>query len=346
MKPYAPRTTSRTWMLFADLMLVALAAVLAVAGHLGDRLTSIDTDLKPPPQSGDALMADLDATRRLLAEAEAARNKAEAGRIALVAEIETTRRLLADAEAARKKAEADRIARTAEYEAARSRVKDLQDQVTALDRMLVELRKAHQDLKADFEKVANLQQGIHQELLGLKSKRPGRLGKVALLIDTSGSMDGNREGQAAVGVSRWLVTKSTIRTWLEHLSADEVVLIRFHSIAEEPRVFRVGNAEARKKLVDEIESWKPAGLTATHDALVAAYARADLDAIILFTDGQPTEKIGDRDTSSRAIYKLLDSNKERGVPINVVAIGQYFDVEFSTFLLELARRTAGSFQGR
>jgi len=358
MKPDAPRNASRTWMLFADLMLLAFAAALAAAGHLGNRLAPAEAERDEARRQRDAASADLAAARRQLAAATTARDQAEARRIALVAE-------LAAAAAARDRAEERRIALADELAAARTReqmlqgkltralaegekAKDLQAKVDTLSHQIKELEeqkliqaKAAEEAKADAERAVAKEKGVRQELLGLKSKQKDRLGKVALLVDTSGSMD----DKAANGSSRWKLTRDTIRAWVEYLAADEVVLIRFHSRVELPRAFRVGDADARKEFLAEVDRWKPEGSTATYDALAEAYAHSP-DAIILFTDGAPTEEIDGRKTGKEAIYKLVAGHRDRNVPINVVGVGQYFDVGFSAFLLELARLSDGSFQGR
>lgn len=68
-----------------------------------------------------------------------------------------------------------------------------------------------------------------------------------------------------------------------------------------------------------------------------------------FCDQERSELIqGDREKISAQLVKaiLTLSLQHTNVPVNAVALGDYFQEAQSKFLLELARRTGGAFLGR
>lgn len=352
MRPSKSGNSSRSWMLMADLLLLAFAGALAVAGSFGQQANELRKERDSAGRLMEALQAEArkaqqerDAANRefnsIREERDSARRRMEAAQ----AEAQKTLRER-DRLAAELKEQQEKLARAAaeveRFREAKEKLKLLTGEVERLEEKNRVQAQAAEKARVEAELAADKVKGVHQELLGLKSRKPDRLGKVAVLVDTSGSMDNKSAG----GSSRWKLTRDTIRVWLEHLAADEVVLIRFHSRAEKPRAFKVADAAARKQVADEINSWRPEGQTATHDALATAYAFEDIDAVLLFTDGDPTAEIEGRKTGREAIYELVNKHRERRVPINVVGVGQYFDKDFSAVLLELARLSDGSFQGR
>jgi uncharacterized protein with von Willebrand factor type A (vWA) domain len=143
-------------------------------------------------------------------------------------------------------------------------------------------------------------------------------------------------------------------TWLEYLEVDRCVLIMF---ADEAAAFPAdgsllavrgpGAAENRKQLIDHLAQRVPGGWTNTVAAFEAAYAYQDIDTIVLFTDGQPTN-IQSSELNRDAIQQIYAlSAKHKNIPINAIGVGDYFaDPELSKFLRRLAGISGGTFLGR
>lgn len=198
--------------------------------------------------------------------------------------------------------------------------------------------------------------GIRQELLGLK----GCMTNVCILLDRSGSM--------SIG-DRWKDALSVVGAWLCYLPIQRCVLITFndHYIAYPAAGLftAVGKEGAtnRVSLIKRLRELMPNGNTDTLSALKRAYSYAGedkADTIILFTDGAPyvpppstsrsvTSEAGRRIRYSKeqmeAVLVLARSHPD--VPVNVVAIGNYYEEgELTKFLLKLAEQTGGVFLGR
>lgn len=185
--------------------------------------------------------------------------------------------------------------------------------------------------------------GLHKELIGLK----GNLRRVAIIFDTSGSM-------AQSG--RWEQARGVVAAWLEHLAISESVLVLFSNGAQvfpEDGSFLdmrgPSGAPNRRLLLDRIAATKPEGGTNTLLALQTAYRCANLDTVILFTDGEPNNPSAimanqfDPEVAEK-IYALLQQH--RNIPVNTVGLGNYFKPQLSGFLMRVAQDTGGSFLGR
>jgi Mg-chelatase subunit ChlD len=184
--------------------------------------------------------------------------------------------------------------------------------------------------------------GLHRELIGLK----GKMHKVAIIFDTSGSM--GTEG-------RWEHARGVVAAWLEHLAIGECVLVLFSTDAQvfpEDGTFldvRGSNGAAnRRRLLEQIRNTKPEGRTNTLLALQMAYRCPDLDTVILFTDGEPNSPNSNSDQFdpeiAEKIYALCRQHKD--VPVNTVGLGNYFKPQLAGFLMKVAQETGGSFLGR
>jgi hypothetical protein len=259
-----------------------------------------------------------------------------------------------------------RIARgSAAYKALKARAAELTAQIAELEaakavlsehRMTAEKRVSDgiSKLQSLETQIASLQdevenargrlasnQNIKRRLVGLE----GQLNKVAIVFDASGSMTTG---------GRWEEACSVVTTWVEDLEMDECVLIVFNShVHEFPGdgkllpVSGEAGADNRKRLAEFLATIKPVGGTRTRAALEAAYRYKAIDTILLFTDGAPNDGIslvGKDPKEVEAIYKLCDQHKSP--PINTVGLGNYFDVDLSKFLLQIAERTGGTFLGR
>jgi hypothetical protein len=215
------------------------------------------------------------------------------------------------------------------------------------------------NLKARLEGTAS-EVGIRQELLNLR----GPMRNVVILIDRSGSMN---EG------NRWNDAMSVMVTWLRYLPIQRCALVIFSDGVEtfpaDGTMIDVSGAyvENRDKLLRHLATVRPDGNTHTLAALEQAYKYPEVDTIILFTDGEPyvpnwgksakpsfsgknevNSSKGDREKVSAQLVKaiLALSLQHTNVPVNAVALGDYFQEAQSKFLLELVRRTGGAFLGR
>jgi septal ring factor EnvC (AmiA/AmiB activator) len=201
--------------------------------------------------------------------------------------------------------------------------------------------------EAELERQAELlEEGRNnRELVGLT----GRLERVAVLFDASGSM---RQAATIGGGDRWAESQQIAATWLQHLNVQQCVLIVFSSAV---RTFPHdgsladlrGNAGKmrREALLQHVKAVVPGGWTNTHDALAKAY-EYDIDSILLFSDGAPTATdAGVFDPAvAEKIYDLCRAHPN--IPIHTMGLGNYFDQNASTFLQTIAKITGGTFRGR
>jgi hypothetical protein len=190
-----------------------------------------------------------------------------------------------------------------------------------------------------------LEEGRHnRELIGLT----GRLDRVAILFDASGSM----KQAAASGGDRWAESQLIAATWLQHLNVQHCALIVFSS---DVRTFpedgsladlRGEDGKARRAaLLEHVKALTPQGTTNTLDALRKAY-EYDIDAILLFSDGAPSKSdSGVFDPAvAQQIYDLCRENPS--VPVHTIGLGNYFDENASTFLRTIAATTGGTLRGQ
>jgi hypothetical protein len=213
------------------------------------------------------------------------------------------------------------------------------------------------------------EQGFRQELLGIRTRNSG-YGRVVFVVDCSGSMvrSSNTSDE-----SRWDYVQTVIRNWLLLLPFQEVQLILFNNDVDVhplPGEFisLKKTAESRRldiqPLLTALKNTVPNQGTNTSLALQTAYEAEDVDAIFLFTDGQPMLK-AEVDTTSEdfrtlqnEVLDLIVREKQRGnaPPINVIGLGDYFSnrlagpeqkhLPFGVFLTRIAQLSGGTFLGR
>ncbi len=187
---------------------------------------------------------------------------------------------------------------------------------------------------------------VNRELVGVK----GKLNKVAIIFDASGSM---KEAATDSTGDRWSEAQEIAKTWLQYLNVDECVLIVFSSNV---RTFPADGgfadlrgdegAAVRRQLLDELTKVEPEGWTNTLGALRTAYRYEGLDSIVLLSDGAPTNpNLGEFDQGvADSIYDLCRQYPD--IPVNTIGLGNYFDEDLATFLRSVARITGGTFRGR
>jgi hypothetical protein len=167
--------------------------------------------------------------------------------------------------------------------------------------------------------------------------------------------------------------QTVIRNWLLLLPFQEVQLILFNNDVDVhplPGEFisLKKTAESRRldiqPLLTALKNTVPNQGTNTSLALQTAYEAEDVDAIFLFTDGQPMLK-AEVDTTSEdfrtlqnEVLDLIVREKQRGnaPPINVIGLGDYFSnrlagpeqkhLPFGVFLTRIAQLSGGTFLGR
>jgi hypothetical protein len=176
----------------------------------------------------------------------------------------------------------------------------------------------------------------------------GRLDRVAVLFDASGSM----RQATTTGGDRWAEAQQIAATWLKHLSVQQCVLIVYSS---DVRTFPEGGTLAdlrgkdgqakRDALLQHVKTVSPDGWTNTYEALQKAY-QYDIDAILLFSDGAPSQPAtGVFDpAAARRIFDLCRAHPN--IPVHTMGLGNYFDQNASNFLLSVAAITNGTFRGK
>jgi hypothetical protein len=118
----------------------------------------------------------------------------------------------------------------------------------------------------------------------------------------------------------------------------------------------IRDTEKRKALIQVLERLEPDGETNTLAALQAAFRFDHIDAIVLFTDGQPTlsprpldGSVSDRNAGYRAqILEEIDRQVAAGrkVRIHTIGLGDYFDPALGELFRTMGERTGGTFIGR
>lgn len=189
---------------------------------------------------------------------------------------------------------------------------------------------------------------VRQELLNLQ----GDLSQAIFLIDISGSMD----TAAASPMDRpnwggdgrpWTYVQNQVDSWLANLPVSEFRVICFnHETREYPAKTIWGRgAVARQSAVEFLRHQEPRGPTFTERAFQRAFA-CQPTSILFFTDGAPTDENGALDLAQQErILRMMEQPLAQGVPINVVALNNYFDPQLAGFLHSIAARSGGSFIG-
>lgn len=258
-----------------------------------------------------------------------AKDEAESARAASAANVQELQAKLAAGDRQAEAYLADLRRATEMLESLKLEKRQLQSELTAAE------RKRQADLLAEAEN--------NRELVGLK----GSLGKVAIIVDASGSM----RQTGADGADRWTEAQAIAATWLKHLNVQECALIVYSTDvrtfpADGSLIDLRGKAGAAKRdlLLQQLQAVQPGGWTDTLAAFQKAY-EYDVDTILLLSDGAPSKVASGayQDALAQQIYQLC--RKHPGIPVNAIGLGNYFDQEMSTFLRTVANLTGGSFRG-
>jgi len=203
----------------------------------------------------------------------------------------------------------------------------------------------------EFKRLEALDQSelkLRQELLNLR----GDFSRVVFVIDRSGSMgnkpasDLPRPNWGADGLP-WTYVQNQVRSWLQNLSVSSFRMVCFnHEVIEFPvndPKWSEGT-EATQEAVKFLQQIKPTGGTNTEQALRRAMSY-NPTAIILFTDGAPTNQKGELDIEQQGRIIAWLKKEHPQVPVNVIAVSNYFNEKFSSFLHGIASSTGGGFVG-
>jgi hypothetical protein len=163
--------------------------------------------------------------------------------------------------------------------------------------------------------------------------------RLCFVLDASRSM--SKPAPGGKGRTRWELVVRDLLAVLEKLPRDarlNVVLFQTEVVAWKPRLVPVSNRRACGKWIGSI---RPRGWTNLHDAVAAAIADDDVDAIYVLTDGVPSRG---RETARAAILdELAYLNHYRLVQINCVQAGgeKGLGKTWRGFLEQLARAHDG-----
>lgn len=189
---------------------------------------------------------------------------------------------------------------------------------------------------------------LRQELLNLR----GDFSRVVFVIDISGSMgempkkDMLRPNWGEDG-QPWTYVQNQVGSWLQNLPVDTFRIVCFnHSFIEHPTTeesWLTGN-DGKQSATDFLATIQPNGTTNTELALSRAL---DLNptAIILFTDGAPSSDTGELDLAQQQRIVTQLKGRSIPIPINVIAVSNYFNEELSSFLHAIASASGGGFVG-
>lgn len=168
------------------------------------------------------------------------------------------------------------------------------------------LDDATEDVPPSIENTSIYEGGQPVEILDIR--RVVEPLKVVLLLDSSGSMEGELEG-----------VKSAGKAFIEGLPDDsQIHLVDFDS---EVKVFEVGS---KQEVVQKLNELTVGGSTALYDALVTGTELVDSDersAIVLFTDGE-NDLGGNEVLTKEETFAILE---ESGLQVLTIGFGEGHD---------------------
>lgn len=150
---------------------------------------------------------------------------------------------------------------------------------------------------------------------------------LALLIDTSGSMDGERID----------AVKRTLHLLVDKLGDDNsLTLIGYNSVATVMANNCKISSGARGPLKEQIDTLKADGGTNLDAAFAALRDIPNVDAVFLLTDGHVNQGI----TSRTGLLRIFNASVAYGTPVNTLGYGADHD---SSCLKFMALNTCGSY---
>ena len=189
-------------------------------------------------------------------------------------------------------------------------------------------------LSASFLRTPEAAAADEHILVGVKIM-PGSAGArrsfhLALLLDTSGSMDG----------SRMIALKRTLHLLIDALENDDrLSIIQYESEARALATARMMTPETRDDLHMQIDTLSADGGTNLEDALVVlrtVNASAIVDSVFLLTDGHINVGL----TSGAGLHRLLSAAVATGTPVNTLGYGADHN---SRLLRDMALRSCGTY---
>jgi len=152
--------------------------------------------------------------------------------------------------------------------------------------------------------------------------------RTAFVVDVSGSMELRVKGQyvGEEGEMRISVAKTELVNFLDLLEPGAMFnVIPFSDQARPIREEMVKNdAETLEEMKEEVMDLVASGGTNIYDGLKTAFDDAEIDTIVVLSDGEPTEGQVIDITAIRDLVR--DWNQHRGVIIHTVQIGATFDL--------------------
>jgi hypothetical protein len=231
--------------------------------------------------------------------------------------------------------------------------------VTALG--AVGMRKNQNAIRSKYEKLVDEKSELEQELaLAQESSKhegnyrkellsvKGDFSRVIFVVDTSGSMGEPidlKDIDSGWGVrpAPWNGVQDRVSAWLSHLPIQQFKIVCFNSevscFPKSPSQWLRANS-GKEKAKSYLAAIQPGGFTSTEKALKTAIDRKPT-SIVLFTDGLPTDGEGVADTLQQT--RVLELVAKSKIPVNVVAMNNYFDRRQGAFLLLIAERSGGGY---
>lgn len=220
------------------------------------------------------------------------------------------------------------------WDDSKERLTDTKDENKDLNAQIKKLKESIEDMQKEFLLLS-------RDMIDIK----GKLNRVICIVDCSSSMVSNEN---------WDVTKKLIKTWISHLDIKELMLITYNEtvVLHTDTFLDVAKDhpgqlnENLQNVVSYLDKIIPQSYSDTYSALEEAYKHAP-DTIFLFTDGAPNrhrDGIVDEHEMQRIITGLIEEH--RGIPINIIGFGNYFDERIGNYFTKVIELTDGTFIGR
>lgn len=178
-------------------------------------------------------------------------------------------------------------------------------------------------------------------LLDAYADRLRRPARTVYVLDTSGSMEGERIARLKAALSGLTgADESLSGRFCRFRGREEVILLPFNQVPGQPRSFTVDEADPRSTLPAiraAVEGLAAGGDTAVYDSLIRAYdllgdAGDRFTSIVLMTDGE------NRQGADLAAYRAFLGGRSGGVPVFPILFGEAAETE----MRQVAEATGGA----